>query len=162
MVYIDILSGTPWWVWAIFIYLLAIGIRALRPCQISLKWTVLAPGILAAWSLYSFYRVYTFFLPASAIWLIALIVGRMLGYRYLSSNITINKKNSSVSLPGSWAPLILLMLFFCVKYYIGFTYTVDPIQKFNPAFWMLDVITSGLILGAFIGRLAYIMQEFKK
>lgn len=162
MTFIDILSGTPWWVWVIFIELLIVGINALRSREVSLLQLIIIPITLAAWALYSFYKSYTFFLPASAAWLIALIIGRMLGYRYFSSNITIHKKNHAVSLPGSWITLALLMAFFVVKYYIGFAYAIDPMQKFNPAFWMSDVITSGLILGTFIGRLAYIMQEFKK
>ncbi|NGX37998.1 MAG: hypothetical protein K1000chlam2_01167, partial [Chlamydiae bacterium] len=49
---INALTGTPWWVYLLFVYFLYVGIKSLKPRVISLKKILILPLILFVWSLY--------------------------------------------------------------------------------------------------------------
>jgi hypothetical protein len=158
---IHILSGTPWWVYVIFAYLLIIGITALRQHEVPMKRLMPMPIILLAWSLFTIHKRYGFSLELIGLLLIALTIGTMTSYYLLRHGIHVDKKGL-VRMPGSIYPLLFSMAFFFLKYFIGFTYAISPATKLNPVFWITDVTTSGLIPGFFTGRLSYILKLCRK
>ena len=148
---LDIFLGTPWWVFAIFVYLLIVGIKSLQSQEISLTRLIITPTIFIIWSLYSFSAKYGFTAPIIVLWFIALNVGILIGKNFFA--YTVRRKDAhTVYLHGSWIPLILFMSFFLMKYCIGFTYAIQPAASLNPLFWVSDVVASGIISGIFVGR----------
>lgn len=156
---LNIVSGTPWWVWVVFIYLVVIGIQATKSITVSLFRMAIIPVILTLWSWYSLIhhpviRIIT--------WLIAFAVGILIGLRFFSTKVTVDKKNKRVHLAGSYLPLIFYLLFFLLKYVLGFTYAIHPEYKNFAFLWAIDAVSSGLISGIFSGRLLYIIIRYIK
>ena len=146
------LAGTPWWVYVIFIYLMYVGIKASRSQELPITRLIIVPLIFIVWSLYSLYVRYGFNVLTASLWITSLIVGASIGWLVLSRGIRINKHNKLVYLPGSWYPLFFYLLFFIVKYYIGFIYAIDPKMRWNLFFIASDIFASGFISGLFAGR----------
>jgi len=159
MNFLDILSGTPFWVYAVFVYLIIRGVKSLQPNDIPLIRLTIIPFILISWSLYSLHSKYCLSPHIVGIWLLSLFVGILIGWFAFYRNIKVNKKSMIVHLPGSWYPLILYMLFFALKYCIGFTYAVAPEMNQNIFFGGTDAIASGLISGIFGGRLLFVIKQ---
>lgn len=161
MNFLDIVYGTPLWVYAIFVYLISKGITALKQRSIPLLELMSIPAIFSIWSLYSLKSKYGLLLPIVVTWLLALLTGMAVGWIVFNRGINIDKKTRLVQIPGSWYPLFLYVASFIIKYYLGFTYTVWPEMQDNTFFWMLDVIASGIISGIFIGRLLPIAAHYR-
>lgn len=154
---IDILRGTPLWVYAIFAYILFIGIRATKPQKTSFYKMLILPIVFLFLTLY---KKYNLELSHLLIYAVALIIGILIGWILTSKlKITVDKTTKMVSMPGTYSVLILSLAFFVIKYYVGFTYATDPIQKTNILLYGLDQVASGLITGRFIGRVIYLYKK---
>ncbi len=160
---LDILRDTPWWVYVLFIYLIHVGIKALRPQAVSLQRLMMIPVIFLAWSLYSLNKRYNIFIstPIVGFFLSVLALGVVIGWSAFYRGIKVNKSTQLVYLPGSIYPLLLYMAFFILKYCIGFTYALWPHMQANMFFWMTDIISSALISGIFGGRFLRIVQKYQ-
>lgn len=149
---IEMLKGTPWWVYVLFIYLLGVGIEALKTHTVPIYRLFIFPVIFFVWGFYSLMQKcgnsFDFF-----IWIFSLCAGIGIGwllFRHLI--LKIDRQNSLVTFAGSYSLLILIVTIFCVKYFFGFmhatslfSYAADVIQK-------AEIIVSGVITGIFIGR----------
>ena len=155
---LDLLWGTPWWVYAIFVYLVLVGIKSLRPDNVSLLRLVIAPLIFIVWSLYSFSGKYGLSLTIVSLWLMSVAIGIFLGWTLLYHGIKINK-NNLIHIPGSSVPLLLYMTFFLLKYFLGVNYALDPATQQNIFFWATDVVISGIITGIFGGRFLHVIKQ---
>ena len=119
---INILSGTPWWVYIVFCYVLYVGFKASKPRTVHLYQIFILPSVFGIWSLMNFIRIWNGSLIQLAWWIGMLTLGLILGYPlHKGQDITIDKKTKLVKLPGTWATLILVLSIFVVKYYFGYS-----------------------------------------
>src|SRR3989338_1808009 len=82
------LVQTPWWVYVILIYVLWIGVKALKPRVVSLKRLVIVPIVFLILSFHSLCQVGLH--PLNLIsYLIALIIGAGVGF-WLVSRMTLS------------------------------------------------------------------------
>ena len=147
-----ILSGTPVWVYVIFVYLVIIGVKASRSHDIELTRLALAPLIFGIWSLYSFHAKYGLTPTIGGLWALAGFVGALVGRMLFGRATVTNKKDGIVQFPGSWYPLVLNLLFFTLKYALGASYAIMPELRTHAVLWMTDAIASGLMSGLYAGR----------
>jgi teichoic acid transport system permease protein len=159
---LDILWGTPWWVWAIFVYIVIVGTKLLKPTTASWQKLIIMPTIFLAWSLYSLYNKYNFAFHVFGCWLIMFAISIVLGWRFLSKHISVDKTTQLIHRPGSWIPLVFALSFFIVKYTLGVTYALHPEMRFHIFFWMIDATVSGLISGTFWGRFLHVIQCYRR
>lgn len=163
---LDILIGTPWWVWVIFVYLIIVGIKALKPHTISLTKLAITPIILSFWLIYSLLNTTNFtyehsFIPYVVL-IVSLSIGRMLGKIIFGRYpITFNKKGEAY-MPGSIYPLCLYMILFITKYCFGVIGAVNPTMLTNITAQLINVIVSGIMIGIFAGRLAGILEWYHR
>jgi hypothetical protein len=159
---LDIVLGTPYWVWIVFSYLLWVGIQATKPSMVPLWRMSIIPLIFLAWSLSSIYARCIACMQLIGFWIAAITIGVLLG-RYLMSRLDFRIDASAmIHLPGSRSTLILSMIFFIVKYGLGVTYAVNPIMRSDLMVQGFDVMVSGFISGIFIGRFGYIVYRYRK
>ncbi len=157
----DIISNTPWWVYLLFLYLVGIGLNALRPRTISIKRLILIPGILTIWNIaFLMERLsekYFFLL----FWVVGLSIGVLIGWQTVHSWETkADQVNKTLHLPATWSTLILILLVFAVRYFFLFHYELYP--QFYNHFFLADSISSGVITGIFVGRSLELYQKYKK
>lgn len=157
----DVLLGTPYWVWIAFSYLLWLGIQAIKPSAVPLWRMSIIPLIFLSWSLSSIYSRCIACTQLVGFWITALVIGAFLG-RYLMSRLDFRiDADAIIHLPGSRSTLMLAMIFFMVKYGLGFTYALNPMMRADLMMQTCDVMVSGLISGIFMGRFGYIVYRYR-
>src|SRR5579863_140752 len=106
----NILLHTPWWVFAVFASLLALGLQALRPRVVALWRLLLTPAIFIAWGLVSLALRLA---PASPItgallvldWLAAAAAGGALAWT-TTRPAAMRVEATGIAVPGSAVPLV--------------------------------------------------------
>jgi hypothetical protein len=148
-----IVSSTPLWVWALLLALFCLGASQLVSRAPSRARVVRISSLMAAFSLYGTISAFGADLPVLTCWLAAagavgcgvLRIPLAGGTRYLA-------ETRAFEVPGSWAPLALMLGIFAVKYLAGVLIAMHvPVVRaalFGP---MLGVVY-GAFSGAFLGR----------
>lgn len=145
------MRGTPWWVWPLLAWLIYRGIKALHPRVTSLRTLFIAPFVflfLALQSLTTNTILYPYFL-----WFGILIIGSFLGW-WIAHNyrVSADKKQRLLKLPGSPVTLIITLLFFSMKYYVGYTTATNPELAQSLIFVSFKYLVSGTSCGILLGR----------
>lgn len=148
-----IVSSTPLWVWVLLLALFCLGASQLVSRAPSRARVVRISILMAAFSLYGTISAFGANAPVLACWLAAagavgcgvLRIPLAGGTRYLA-------QTRSFEIPGTWAPLVLMLGIFAVKYLAGVLIAMQvPLVRaalFGP---MLGLVY-GAFSGAFLGR----------
>jgi len=158
----NILAETPWWVYVLFIYLIRLGIKATKPQTVPLKNLLLLPLAFFTLSCLSIYFSLKITALHIALWSLALLVGSFLGFlqgRLLK--IKAIKHESQLHFPGSWSLLIMLLIIFASKYYLGHETAIDPAILTQPSSAAAMFALYGLMTGLFFGRVGYAIKCIK-
>jgi hypothetical protein len=143
---IDMIIGTPLWVWGILAYLLFIGIRATRSRRTYPYKLLIIPAIFIALN----YKTLTSSTDI-IMFLAFLCIGAYIGFRLATKiSIKIYKKLKYLEIPGSYATIITLLLFFSIKYIFGYMQVMQPIVAMRYEY--IEAATSAVVSGFFIGK----------
>ena len=158
---IEILEETPLWVYLTFIYLLYTGIKASQRRTLSLPKLFILPTLLLVWSFYSLYDRWQGHWTDVCYWIISLVSGSLIGWWIIHKwNIQIDRERKTLTLPGTWSTLWLILIIFSVRYYFGFYYATHP--AIPHSMFLTDIIVSGVITGIFIGRSLNYLYRYEK
>ena len=153
-----VVVNTPAWVYALFISLIGFGWSQTRDRNVHVRVLPLAPLGMMGFSLFG--TVQAFGLPAAGVWAagVAAAIGvgmalkRSEGVRYLPAQ-------SRFSVPGSWAPLALMMSVFFVRYLVTVCIGIDPSLRQPGLFSLAASLVYGLLGGVFPARAARIWSQ---
>lgn len=158
----DILSGAPWWVYALFLYLMFIGIQSTKPRTISVRRLVIFPLIFVVWSLWSLYGHVAMVGNALIIyWIVFLFIGAYCGRKEVQSwKLRVDRAKGLITIPGNYSTMILVLVIFVLKFVWGYYYATAA----NPPYsiYVADTITSSLFTGFFVGRSAFFLKSYLK
>jgi hypothetical protein len=150
---IQILLHTPSWVWLALAAALWRGYVLTRPRQLARSRLALLPALFATLSVVGV--VSSFGVQAGALlcWAGGLALsayetqrrGAPAGAAYIA-------QRRSYDLPGSWVPLLLVLLIFGVKYTIGVQLALHPALRGNDVLALIASAVYGALSGVFIGR----------
>jgi len=150
---IELLEETPFWVYVVFVILLLLGLRATRSKTVPFKQVFFLPALFVFWAIYTIeflFKGHYCFLP---LWLVALYLGSVLGYLQVRHwEIHVNRERGTITLPGSWIPLLLSLCIFSLRYFFSFAYSSHPDAMQNPLLYLTDLGSSGIITGILLGR----------
>lgn len=157
-------DGAPWWLYLLFIYLVIVGLRAIKPRPVTIIRVVLLPLFLLAWALNDLYaKVNLGFAFLILVWIGFLRLGIYLGVTEVQSwHISKNLKGDykgEITIPGNYTTLVLIILIFAFKIFWAYFYTTRPDISYTLLF---DAITSSLITGFFVGQAAVFFKKFQK
>lgn len=146
--FLDVLKGTPTWVWVVLGYLIVIGILAFKKRVVSLPKLFIIPVVLTAIN-------YNKFLQGSySVWawyLLCLLAAIYTGYLSATRiKVKTFKGKNEIELPGNKSTLILLLSFFCFKYFFGYLHATH--QMMAAEYLSLEVSVSGIFSGYFLGK----------
>ncbi len=146
------LSGAPWWVYVLFIYLVSIGIKSLKPRTIPFQRVVLFPVIFVAWSAYDIYIKmqlgYSSLIPW---WLICLAIGAVLGYWEVHKwHFKIDKTKQTITVPPNTSTIVLILVIFAINFYFGYYYATHTSVSYG--MYLVNTILGALVTGFFVGR----------
>lgn len=145
---------TPWWVYALFIFLIIKGIQASKPQVVSIKKLVLLPLIFVAFSIHILITSFKINTMVICVWLVSIIVGSLIGWLLISHhNLKVDKIKKLIQLPGNWMTFILIVVVFAAKYYFSYQLESDPALVNNTGFEYSMLCVTGVCTGLFVGRL---------
>jgi hypothetical protein len=157
---LNIITGTPWWVYLILAYVLYVGIRALKPRTMSVNRIFIIPLIILALSLWFLIDKFTGFKDL-LIWALFIPIGFGAGWGIVQKlKIRADHKKLLIRIGGNPFILILVLAIFAVKYFFGYWKAVTP--DIGPFLHSMELAFSGLFLGLFVGRLFAIIKKFGK
>jgi hypothetical protein len=152
---IRIVANTPLWVWPLFAYLVWRGIQAMKPGDTTLIKLAIMPAVFLVWGLYGLWRFYGFGFEGFGPWIVALLLGAVGGWLILRrQKLEIDRARGVVHHPADDTVLPLNLLAFGFKYAFGVMAVVSPQLLREVGFRLLDLGTSGLFAGIFLGKFA--------
>jgi hypothetical protein len=155
-----ILSGTPWWVFALLAVLLGVGIQQLRPRSVPVSRIALAPAMFLAWGLIALWTRATAAAGIIPAWLMAFTVGACLGWATTRvDGLRADPRHGLIHLPGSWTILVASSVVFAAKYALEVSAAMNP--EWRAATAVADVAVSGLSAGYFLARLARTLKFYR-
>lgn len=156
-----ILSSTPVYVYLILCYLLLVGIRAAKNRIVSLNRILLSYGVFAYLAISAILKFQLTF-SNYILLLSVLILFSFLGWLSIAKKmIKIDQQKKLMALPGSWITLLLVLIIFSSKYYLGFKSYQDPIYIMSLEAKIITISTSSFSLGLILGRLSNYLFRFK-
>jgi len=158
----QIISHTPTWVFVVFFALLVLGFKQSKPRAVKVKTVFILPLAMTLFSLFGVYSVYGITLLSLVLWCFGLVLALMLGLKFAYPKlVSYSALNNKLSIPGSWAPLALMMAIFFTKYFMGFAVARDlPIIN-DMIFIALISMLYGAFSGTFLARCVVMFRASK-
>jgi hypothetical protein len=146
--FIRILGGTPWWVWALLLILVWLGLQAARPRVVRLQRIFVIPAIFIFWGLVSLTMRPMFSETIALDWAAAALGGAALGMLTTRvEGLQVDRRLGLVELPGSWRPLARFLAIFLIKYVLAVAIALRP--DLRGELTLCDVAVSGALTGYF-------------
>lgn len=150
---IQILKGTPPWVFALFLGLLVLGGVQARDRSLTLARVLAVPVALVAFSLYGVVSAFGAQAAALTAWAAGLAVSVLLARRLAGpSAARWEPATQTWFVPGSWIPLALMMFVFFARYAIAVSLALNRGLAQDPLFALAASLAYGLLSGAFVAR----------
>jgi len=150
---LQILKGTPTWVFVLFVALLAIGFLQTRTRTVGMGRLAILPAAFIAFSLFgviSAFGTQSVYLIAWAVGIGAsVLLGRMLKQ---PSGTRWDASSGAFHVPGSWTPLALMMTVFFARYAIAVSMAMNPGLAREAVFAAGASLAYGLLSGGFLAR----------
>ena len=156
----QILRGTPVWVYPLFFGLIVLGYLQSRPREVAPARLAILPLALG---LFSLSRVLGTFGPeaaALAAWVAgtaaALLLNRALKQ---PAGAHWSAASASFHVPGSWVPLVLMMAVFFARYAVAVSLSMGPGLAHSAGFATATSFGFGLLSGLFLARALWIWAQ---
>ncbi|VVD86287.1 hypothetical protein PHO31112_01380 [Pandoraea horticolens] len=156
------LSHVPFWVWWLFVALVALGLSATRTQQKPL-WAALAmPLAMTAVSAYGAANTFTTHAPALIAWASAVVIAAVLrsalGWWGHVSRLPATRR---VQVSGSWLPPVWMVAIFALKFSVAVALAIHPDLTSNGGFAAWICLSYGAFSGIFLGRALAIRRAMR-
>jgi hypothetical protein len=156
---LQIVAHTPPWVWGLLVALIALGVWQGRPRSVSVSRVVVLPLILLALSLAGVVSTFAADLPALVAWALGVVVAFGIGRQVVGTRgARWDAAASLLHVPGSWLPLVLILLLFSLEYSVGVALALQPGLARNTGFDAAVGAAYGGFSGFFLARAAALWQ----
>jgi len=153
--FMQILTHTPKWVFALFVALVWLGVKQMLPRRVSLNPITIMPLAMTVLSLVGVTSVFGDSPQALLTWVAGAVVAFTLNFQIpASAQIQYDATNRRFQLPGSVVPLALFMGIFFTKYSVGISMGVQPALAHNASFALAVGGLYGAFSGIFLSRAA--------
>jgi hypothetical protein len=144
----SILQHTPVWVWVLFCALITLGIAQTRTRQVSTARATILPILMISLSLSGVLSAFFQVPLACGAWIVGLFGSLQLaGESMAVRGASWSPQTRHFHIPGSFAPVTLILGLFVTKYVAGVVLALNPSLAAN--IWV--VIPLSLVYGAFAG-----------
>ncbi|WP_044563265.1 DUF6622 family protein [Azospirillum sp. B4] len=154
-----IVSHTPVWIFALFAFLVFMGVRRLRTNVQQTGRVWLIPGVFIIWGLYGLITRPGPMGPVLLEWAAGAAVGLMLA-RLSTIRIEVDRARGLVRQQGSWIPLARNIFLFGSHYVLNVLAAVRP--DLHDAAIALDIGVSGFSVGYFAGWSWAFVQGYRR
>jgi hypothetical protein len=148
---LEILKRTPPWVYLLFVALLAFGYVQSKPRVVPRARIAILPGVMIGFSLYGVLSSFRTSALALVGWLLgvglALLLGQALSF---SRDASYSAPMRSFAVPGSWLPLVLMMVIFFIRYVVAVLLALNPALADSALFAGGICLVYGFLSGTFL------------
>lgn len=156
------LLDTPWWVYAIFIYVVYRGIRASQTRVMPLARLFILPLIIVVFADHTLLAMTTLSGALVLNWLITLIIGFLIGWWLTKMrDIKADQEKGWLQISGLWISLLVILLIFGSHYYVGYMTAVHPVVVQRTFFAHIIFAINGITMGIIVGRLVHYLYCYK-
>lgn len=153
--FMQILTHTPKWVFALFVGLVYLGIKQMLPRRVGLTPIATMPLAMTALSLFGVTSAFGDSPQAMLTWVAGAAIVFALNFQIPSSaQVQYDATNRRFQLPGSVVPLALFMGIFFTKYAVGISVGMQPALAHNASFALVVGGLYGVFSGIFLSRAA--------
>lgn len=148
---VEIVKGTPPWVWVLLAGLIGLGAFQSRDREMSRVRLLALPFAMVLLSLLSTASAF----EMAAAPLISWVLGgtfAVVALRQSAAPATNMRGEGLYHVPGSWWPLVLILCIFCIRYVVNVTLAIDPSWRQHVPFQAGTALLSGIFAGLFLGR----------
>ena len=150
---IEIFRHTPPWVWLVLALLLWRGYAMTKPQRVPQLRLALLPGLFILLSLAGVISTFGAQPGALLCWITGLALSAYETQRHgAPAGAAYRADSRSYDVPGSWMPLLLIVLIFTVKYSVGIQLALHP--QLRQLEWLVLAVSTayGALSGVFVGR----------
>lgn len=164
MYFVNIVVGTPIWVWIVFVFLITKGISALNDREMEIKHLFIMPLFFLLWGGLSVVYDLAFSLWGLAAMLVGLVIGCGCGWCIWSRGPQLKSKEGSdlIIWPGTSWIMTFVMIAFVIKYALNVFLNIDPELRGSLYFNLIFGLLSGLISGVLWGRTLNLYFTFRQ
>jgi hypothetical protein len=144
----EILRHTPVWVYALFAYLVWMGLKRLQPSVRDMRRVYVVPAVFIVWGLSGLVQRADVLPHGGWNWLLGAVLGVALG-AILQQRMQVDRRHRRVLQPASVVPLLRNLAIFGSHYLLNVAAAIHPRESVDYLGW--DVIVSGLSAGYFVG-----------
>jgi hypothetical protein len=156
---LQVIKGTPLWVWALLAALLWLGFRQTQTRVIGSRRAVLVPGIFVILSLAGVVTAFQGNALAIAVWGAGVGVAVGVGQRLMPRlRATWRAAGDTLQIAGSWLPLALIVSLFFVKFAAGVSMAIHPGLASETDFVIACSLAYGFFSGLFAARALQLWQ----
>lgn len=153
-----ILTHTPLWVWGLLAGLVALGLRQSRDQVLTLRRVLLLPASMGAWAFFSAGQAFGWRPATVAAWLAGAALGCAANRWLMLPRRVQALPDGRYAVGGSWAPLVLFITIFMVRYAVAAALAVVPELATLPAFAAAACALYGLPSGLLVARARRVLQ----
>src|SRR5690606_4221 len=155
-----ILSNTPTWVFALFVALLVLGLVQTRTRTVRKIPALLLPAGMIALSLAGIHSSFGLRPAPLVSWAAALAIAALVGYAWFrDESVEYDATWQKFVVPGSWAPLAVIMAIFLAKYAYAVMRALDAEVIAAPVFIVALSAVYGLLSGYFGARALNLIKK---
>lgn len=159
----QIVTHTPVWVWPLLLALLWLGLSQTVTRSVTLRRITILPLVLTGLSLQGTVGAFGASPSVLLVWLVgAALSATLVLQQPLSDQTRYDSWTQRFTLPGSWAPLLLILGIFVTKYAVGAATGLQPGLRGNAEFSLGVAAVYGAFSGVFLarsGRLWHLAQR---
>lgn len=153
--FMQILTNTPKWVFALFAGLVYLGFKQMLPRRAGLNRITILPLVMTVLSLVGVTSVFGDSPQALLTWVAGATVAFTLNFQTPApAQVHYDATNRRFHLPGSVVPLALFMGIFFTKYAVGISMGMQPALAHNASFALVVGGLYGAFSGIFLSRAA--------
>src|SRR5437868_3167113 len=143
-----ILRSTPNWVWGLLAGLVWLGVSQARDREASLLRVSIMPVVMTAFSLFGMVSAFgksPMFGYAMMMWMLAAAATfAVVGTRDAPQGTEYHAATRTFFLPGSWAPLALILAIFLTRYVVNVDLAMQPTLARDGQYSLIVAAISGL------------------
>lgn len=159
---LQIVTHTPPWVFALLVGLLVFGFVQTRDRNVKRFAAYLLPVGMIALSIAGVQSSFGFTLVPVALWAAGLVVTTLIGFRFFrDKRVSFVAGKKSFYIPGSWAPLVVIMAIFFTKYAVAVMLALKIEMATSPVFAMALSLAYGCFSGYFAARAVNLVAQTK-
>lgn len=151
--FLIIVQQAPRWVWILLAVLIAVGVSQSFARRRSLGSAIAAPLAMIVLSLYGVLSAFPFQAPAIIAWAGGVAASLALARSIVAWRaISWSASDRCLEVPGSWAPMALILGIFTMKFAVGALLATHPELVRSGLFGATAGFTFGALSGAFLSR----------